>query len=208
MGRKRVISKSQLTDVVIPLASDVLGLVGAVGLVGAALIIPATPVIVMPIIKYWQRTSKEREEIKNTKFDKIRLWKILRRLDKQRDVELQKQPDGTTLVKLTDKGHVRFLRYKLEELSNTLNKKKWDGRWRIIIFDVPEKERSKRDSFRAFLNSLKFYQLQESVYLTPYPCEDEMEYLRDYYHLGKNAQMLVTNGLEDDDAFKMYFGLA
>ncbi|MBI3558904.1 CRISPR-associated endonuclease Cas2 [Candidatus Gottesmanbacteria bacterium] len=207
MGRKRLIPEKDLREKIIPVTSEILKIVGAAALIGAVMTVPATAVLVTPILKFVNKKIDEREEIKSTKFDKIRLWLILRRLEKQRDVELEQKLDGMTIVKLTEKGKTRFLQYKLEEMPELFNKKNWDRKWRIIVFDVPEKERGKRDSFRAFLNRLKFFQLQESVYLTPYPCETEIEYLREYYGLGKKVQVLVTMGLEDDSAYRAYFGL-
>lgn len=207
MGRKRLIKKKDLKNKIVPVTSEILKIVGAAALIGGVMMLPATAVVVTPIIKFVNKKLDEREEIKNTKFDKVRLWLILRRLEKQRDVEFEQKPDGITVIKLTEKGKTRFFQYKLEEMLELFNKKEWDGKWRIIIFDVPEKERGKRDSFRAFLNRLKFFQLQESVYLTPYPCETEIAYLREYYGLGKKVQVLVTTGLEDDGAYRAYFGL-
>lgn len=207
MGRKRVVPEKDLKKKIIPVTSEVLKIIGVAALVGAVMIVPTTAVVVTPILKFVRRKIDERDELKATKFDKVRLWSILRRLEKQRDVRLREAADGSTIVELTEKGKTRFYQYRLEEIPVTFSKKEWDRKWRIVVFDVPEKERGKRDSFRAFLNRLKFYQLQESVYLTPYPCEGEMEYLREYYGLGKKVQVLVTAGLEDDGAYRAYFGL-
>lgn len=209
MGRKRQIQiqKKQLKERVIPVVSDVLKLAGTAALVGGVMIVPATAVVVTPILKFVKEKLDEREELKNTRFDKVRLWLILRRLEKQRTIELIETANGDTIVKLTEKGRVRFLKCKLEDLQGNFNNKSWDGKWRIIVFDIPEKERGKRDNFRIFLNKLKFYQLQESVYLAPYHCEEEIEYLRGFYGLGKKVQVLVTSGLEDDSAYRAYFGL-
>jgi len=45
---------------------------------------------------------------------------------------------------------------------------KWDGYWRILIFDIPEKFRQLRDDLRVLINILGFKQLQKSVWITPY----------------------------------------
>lgn len=207
MGRKRIVNKKDLKGKVSPVVSEVLKIIGGAALVGAAVVIPAVPVVV-PILKFAKEESDRRGELKNTKFDKVRLWLILRRLEKQREIKLTNLTDGSTEVKLTEKGKIRYVRFKLADLPEHFSKKLWDGRWRIIVFDVPEKERGKRDAFRSLLNRLRFYQLQESVYLAPYPCEKEMEYLREYYQLGKKVQVLVTAGLEDDSVYRAYFGLS
>ncbi len=208
VGRRRIKSGSKVKGKIVPLTWEVLKLIGAVTLIGGVMMVPATAIVVTPVLKFAKEKMEENEELKNTKFDKVRLWLILHRLERQKDVEISETAGGETTVKLTEKGRVRFLKYKLEQMPQSFAKKNWDGRWRIIVFDVPEKERGKRDNFRNFLNSLKFYQLQESVYLAPYPCEKEIEFLRQYYGLGKKVQVLVSSGLEDDSAYKAYFGVS
>jgi DNA-binding transcriptional regulator PaaX len=185
----------------------VVGILGVAALAGATVIMPVTPIVVTPILKFIKEEQEKLEEIKNHKFDKVRLWVLLRRLEKQKEVTWETLPDGSVAVKLTEKGKAKHLKYKLDEMEENFSKRSWDGKWRIIVFDVPEIKRVNRDAFRRFIKHLKFYQLQKSVYLTPYPCEDEVKYLRYYFDLGDNVQMLVTNDLENDAAYRLYFGL-
>ncbi|MDP2692951.1 MAG: hypothetical protein Q8O88_04900 [bacterium] len=75
--------------------------------------------------------------------------------------------NNKTFFRLTPKGE------KLAELIKFCEGKiKWDGRWRILIFDIPEKERFKRSALRRKLNELGLKQLQQSVWVTPYPLPD------------------------------------
>src|SRR3989344_9211739 len=50
--------------------------------------------------------------------------------------------------------------------------KKWDKKWRILIFDVDESKRPIRDKLRRSLISVGFQRLQDSVWIYPYDCED------------------------------------
>ena len=52
--------------------------------------------------------------------------------------------------------------------------KEWDGKFRVVIFDVPEDERRFRDWFRQELSLLLFRQLQKSVYIGKYPLPDDL----------------------------------
>jgi phenylacetic acid degradation operon negative regulatory protein len=45
--------------------------------------------------------------------------------------------------------------------------RKWNNRWYILMFDVPEKNRPYRDHLRAFLKQNHFGCLQRSVWVTP-----------------------------------------
>jgi len=51
---------------------------------------------------------------------------------------------------------------------------KWDSKWRILIFDIPQELHNKRNRLRTKLKFLGFYMLQKSVFVFPYPCEDEL----------------------------------
>jgi DNA-binding transcriptional regulator PaaX len=79
-------------------------------------------------------------------------------------------PSGS--LHLAQKGQQRALLRSLTAI--VLRNKKTDGRDRLIIFDIPEKQRSARDVLRRKLREFECQQLQRSVYITPYVCEDEL----------------------------------
>ncbi len=57
---------------------------------------------------------------------------------------------------------------------------KWDKKWRVVIFDIPQELHNKRNRFRKRLKLLGFYRIQKSVFAFPYPCENELaEYCGD-----------------------------
>jgi len=85
--------------------------------------------------------------------------------------------------------------------------KHWDGKWRLIIYDIQVQKKKAQQLFHKMLKKFQFLQLQRSVYLYPYNCEDEIEFLRQYYKIGENVIILTINGLENEKAYKDYFGL-
>jgi len=73
-------------------------------------------------------------------------------------------------------------RRRLAELRDAprLRQRPWDGRWRLVMFDVPEVSRKQRDAFRWWLRLERLGQLQKSVWVSPYPLSDDLErFLRD-----------------------------
>ena len=56
-----------------------------------------------------------------------------------------------------------------------IRQKDWDGFWRVIIFDVKEKDRKSRDDLRRHLIKLGFGRLQDSTYITPYDFSKEFK---------------------------------
>lgn len=56
---------------------------------------------------------------------------------------------------------------------------KWDGQWHIVMLEVPEEERRKRDQFRSLMLELGFGLLYHSVYISPWDTlEDVLECVR------------------------------
>jgi DNA-binding transcriptional regulator PaaX len=82
---------------------------------------------------------------------------------------------GKRFIQLTEKGHLKILMSKAVESK----KMEWDGRWRILSFDIPETSRSERDVLRRWLKSNNFIKLQNSVYIGPYQIKKEaVQYLK------------------------------
>lgn len=182
-----------------PKVKDILVLIGAGSFLAASILMPGLPMLAKPFL------DKKREEANEwKKFNTWRLKQVLKRLQNQKLVEVSETGDGHT-VKITEKGRRKLLKYNLDDLI--LTNKKWDKRWRIIIYDVEESKKPLRNVFQKVLRKLEFLQLQKSVYLTPYPCESEIEYLRQIYDIGPEVVILTINGLENEQAYKEYFAL-
>lgn len=73
--------------------------------------------------------------------------------------------DEKLLVRLTDQGREKAVLAKIK-----LDDRKWDGRWRLVIFDVPEKRRQVRDLLRYKLKQWDFIRFQQSVWASKKDC--------------------------------------
>jgi len=139
------------------------------------------------------------------KFNKSHLNKTLKRLKEQKIVDIQIKANQQ-IIRITKKGQIKVLRYAVEELS--LKKTvRWDRKWRLVIYDIPASKRQVQEQIRKSLKKMDFYQIQESVYLTPYPCFEEIEFLRGFYSLEDQIKILTINELENDSAYRTYFGM-
>lgn len=105
---------------------------------------------------------------------------------------------------LTPKGKLKVLKYlHLEKLKTG----RWDGKWRVIIFDLPETIRKWRDYLRKELINLGFYPLQESVYITPHPVTGELDQLLKEWNLRKYFRYLTVSEIDNEYLLKQVFGL-
>lgn len=114
--------------------------------------------------------------------------------------------DGQTLVRLTEKGERELLKYRLRETA-IKKPKKWDKKWRVIIFDIKEKRRLIRDELRKELVNLGFLKLQDSVWVYPYECEEIIIMLKSYFQIGKDVLQMTVEKIENDKWLKKDFKL-
>jgi len=59
----------------------------------------------------------------------------------------------------------------------------------MVIFDIPEEIKSKRDSFRRFLQRLEFTQIQQSVWMSRYDYKDFVQEAITVYELDDMVQL-------------------
>ena len=85
--------------------------------------------------------------------------------------------------------------------------KHWDGKWRIVIYDLKERKRGLRDKLRNTLASFGFIRLQHSVWIYPYDCEDLIMLIKADFKIGKDILYLIVEKVENDIWLKRSFGL-
>lgn len=116
---------------------------------------------------------------------------------------LLKQADGR--LHLTPRGMVAAA--VLESQYSLRRPKRWDGRWRVLTFDVPEYRKGVRDKIRRTLMHIGFLRLQDSVWVYPYDCEDLIVLLKADFKIGKEVLYMIVDELEGDGRLRKEFGL-
>lgn len=138
---------------------------------------------------------------------KARIRRVFSRLRDQELIGLIEQSDGEVVATITDQGRERVLRYKLDELSVPVPAS-WDGRWRIVVFDIPETDRLGRDVLRGAMQRLGFMMLQKSTWVYPFPCRDQIDFISHIYDIGRYLLHIETDTLENEQFLLNYFKLA
>jgi len=108
--------------------------------------------------------------------------------------------------KLTEVGEKKLRHWELEDYKFK-RPPKWDKKWRVVIFDIPEKKRKARDQIRSVFISAGFYRLQDSVWVYPYDCEDIVGLLKTDIGIGKDLLYMIVDEIENDKHLREYFGL-
>ena len=85
--------------------------------------------------------------------------------------------------------------------------RKWDKKWRVVIFDIPEKKNRVRDRVREILSAAGFQKLQNSVWVYPYDCEDVIGLMKTKLGIGKYLLYMIVDQIENDRFLRMDFDL-
>lgn len=130
----------------------------------------------------------------------------LGRLAAQGLIEFEKR-DGKNYVHITSAGQ-KALALEQQKASLTEGKKRrWDKRWRVVIFDISERRRRVRDRLRIIMRELGFARLQNSVWVYPYDCEDLVALLKADLKIGLAVLYMVVEHIENDKHLRAQFGL-
>lgn len=128
----------------------------------------------------------------------------VRRLEQRRDVERSVR-EGEVFLRLTEKGKLRALLGLL--YVEVHRKEKWDGKWRLLIFDIPELNRKQRELLRRCVRSIGFLKLQESVYIYPYEISVHCVEFLGLSGLQRFIRILRVDKLDDDGDLRHHFKL-
>lgn len=134
------------------------------------------------------------------------IQRVIRRLYRRGYVKVEYE-NGKPVVTITQKGKSEVLKYDLDKLD-IKPMESWDGKWRLVIFDIAEKYRNIRNLVRDKLNQIGFHKLQESVFIFPYPCEKEIQYLREVLEVPHSIKLIRADRVENDSDLRKIFRLS
>ena len=108
-------------------------------------------------------------------------------------------------ARITERGK-RILELETQKVA-VAKKKKWDRRWRVVIFDIPERRKSVRDRLRRFMDTYGFVRLQDSVWVYPHDCEDLIALAKAEFRIGYDVLYMIVERIERDGHLREHFGL-
>lgn len=130
-------------------------------------------------------------------------YQLMYYLRKNEYVETKEVNDTSTIF-ILKKGEQKVLKYELDNLK--LKKPKtWDKKWRLVFFDIPEKQKQARNVLSAKLKELGFKTIQKSVYIHPYPCMEEIEFVRTIYGVRNYVFLATVEEIESGNRLRKLF---
>jgi DNA-binding transcriptional regulator PaaX len=143
-------------------------------------------------------------------YSKKKVANAVRNLKQRKLIEIIEEKDGKIKVQLTNKGKKRIKDFYFDALSIE-KPKKWDRKWRILIFDIPSKPKifnQAREALRSKIKELGFHQMQKSVWVCPYECEDEILLVAELYKVQKHIEILTVEKMLHEESIKRKFNLS
>src|SRR3989338_7686683 len=122
-------------------------------------------------------------------------------------VQEKENKDGTTTLILSENGKQKALRFNIDKLE-IKKPTKWDRKWRIAMFDIPEKLRRLRDSLRLHFREIGLIELQKSVFVYPYPCRKEIEFILEFYNARKHVRFVLAERIDNQLHLMKKFNLS
>lgn len=138
--------------------------------------------------------------------DRRELHRTIRRLYRSKLINLKHNSDGTSEVILSREGRRVAFCSKIDEMR--INQpKQWDKKWRVVLFDIPEREKNLRDTLRLRLHQLGLCELQKSVFVHPYECRNEIDFIIELYDARRYVRFIEANHIDTELHLKKKFGI-
>lgn len=135
--------------------------------------------------------------------DNYRIKQAIKGLQKNRFVDVYEK-DGKEVMEITELGKKRVFEYDLDDMKLKVPKK-WDGFWRIISFDIPESKKRGRDALSRKVKELGMYPIQKSMFVSPYPCKDEIDFIGEFFDVRKYVIYMKVKEIEGATNLKRIF---
>jgi len=150
--------------------------------------------VIKKISKEWQKINERS------------LRTAIQKLYQSKLIDFKEKSDGTVSMTLTDNGKKKIIQFNLD-LIEIKKPKQWDRLWRLVIFDIPEEERRGRNALAAKLKELGFYPLQKSVFIHPYECKNEVDFIVELFNLRPYVRLFTIKETDIELDLRSKFNL-
>ena len=134
------------------------------------------------------------------------LHEAIRSLYESKLIEAKEHDDGSVTIMVSKEGACRALRYDPDAIR-IRTPSRWDGKWRVVLFDIPERLKQARDALRESLQQAGCYEYQKSVFVHPYDFKDELEFLLEHYEVKSFVRTMLVERMDNELHLKEHFGL-
>jgi hypothetical protein len=148
---------------------------------------------------------KDKNYVSWKKFSQSTARQYVGRLEKRKLIK-RKMKGGQVEMTITKKGREELLKYDIDKIQLKRDNR-WDGKWRVIIFDIPEDKKQARDALRFKFKYLGMLQLQKSVFVYPFDCKKEIDFVSDFFEVGDDILYLEAEIKDIGSRLKKFFNV-
>ena len=134
------------------------------------------------------------------------LRESIKKLYRSKLVDCGLDENGDVVLVLNNEGQKKILKYK-PEVIKIKRPQHWDRLWRVVIFDIPENQKRARDAISIRLKHAGFYPLQKSVFIHPFDCKNEVDFLVELFEIRPYVRFLLVKETDIDLDLKTRFHL-
>ena len=189
MGRLETEVKKEIRRTKINKA--IIGTIAAAGTLSIAAVVPGLLTALGPV----KFSAQRRYQVKGT-LARLKEYGYVAYEGKGQDMRIRLTEKGERFAALMEDGGVAIQKPK-----------RWDGKWRVLIFDISESKKALRNKVRSTLVTLGFVRLQDSVWVHPYDCEDFILLLKADFKIGKEVLYIIADKIENDKELRTRFDL-
>lgn len=176
------------------ITKDILSILGAVGLITVMVVAPN-------FLRVFAKSNVDRKR----KYYPSDYQRSLNALTKSGHITIRRKVDRN-LIELTSKGQEYLKLLTLGQVKIKVPKK-WDRKWHVVIFDIPEGFKTARTEFVNRLKNLGFSMIQKSVWVYPYPCREELFLITDAYLITKYVSFILANEVDQEMELRRIYNL-
>ncbi len=167
------------------LTKEILFIAAAGPIILSSLFLPNAPQMLKPLIKWRKNWNKiDRHLIRNA----------IKRLNNKRLVALTQKSDNL-YIEITENGRKLIKNFDYDNLMLP-RPKKWDKKWHLVIFDIPEKKKRERRAFSLKLKNMGLYPLQESAFIYPYDCQNEVDFVCEFLSISRYVNYCTIENID------------
>jgi DNA-binding transcriptional regulator PaaX len=127
---------------------------------------------------------------------KYTIKRTLKKMEQNSEVILRSL-DGKDFAQLTPEGRQKLRSLTLSAETHVMSMA-WDGKWRVVVLDVPESDKEKRNALRYILKKAGFVCLKNSVWISPHPFEHMLENMKKDLDLRNEIMVILTDSLDPE----------
>jgi DNA-binding transcriptional regulator PaaX len=140
------------------------------------------------------------------KIDRRYLYRSLKEFHHNRLIDWQETTEGVITATLTENGRQMILRFNPDNMTIPIPAK-WNRVWHLVIYDIPHSKKAARDALRRKLRELGFFEWQKSVFIYPYPCREQIDFIIEFFDIRPYVRQADIINPTNEAELLLHFGL-